>query len=92
VVADGLGAVEPDGGGVVDRDLEDVFLQTRRESVCSFCRSTQIRVPSMAGETHVLAGRGREEARVEAARGLGLARLCKVGSNNGVVNGVVMEL
>lgn len=42
--------------------------------------------------TYVLARRGREETRVETTLSLGLARSSKVGSNNTVVLGVVVEL
>jgi hypothetical protein len=42
--------------------------------------------------TYVLSGGGREEARVETTLSLGLAGSSKVGSHNGVVLGVVVEL
>lgn len=46
----------------------------------------------MLATTYVFARGSREEAGVETALSLGLARRGKVGCHNGMVNGVVMEL
>jgi hypothetical protein len=85
VVAGGLGAVEPDGGGVVDLDLEDVFLEQLLVLILVYNADIML-------ATYVLARSGGEEAGVETTLSLGLARSSKVGSNNAVVLRVVVEL